>query len=129
MSQERDTSMELSREDWEEIWPHLRAVMNGAREADLRTSVGKIIATLADFPQARDEFLGVLNNPLATPTSNSLMLFVTLAKKRAFDRAVGRGTRLLEGGYAEWNILDEMDGVSSRPQCLDPLSTYILTEL
>ena len=127
MSREVDTTMKLRREDWEEMWPHIQAVMFGAEEAALRTSIEKIVATLADFPQARDEFLRILYNPLATASTNSLTLFVTLAKKMAFERAMARGTRLLEGGYAEWDILDEVGNVSSRPQFLDPLSTYILT--
>ena len=127
MSQEPDTSMELSQQDWLEMWPHLQAVMSGAEEAALRTSIGKIITTLADFPQARDELSRVLNNPLATASSNSLTQFITLAKKTAFKRAFERGTRLLEGGYAEWDILDEVGNVSFHPQCLDTLGTYILT--
>ena len=99
--------------------------MNGAEEVALRTSLGKIITTLADFPEARDEFSRVLNNPLATTSTNSLMLFVTMAEKQAFKRAIERGTRLLKGGYAEWERLEE-DKVSFSPQCLDPLSSNTL---
>ncbi len=121
--------MELSRKDWEEMWPQVQAVMFGAEEATLRTAIGKIITTLADFPQARDEFLRVLYSPLATTSTNSLRQFVMVAERKAFERAIGRGTRLLEGGYTEWERLDEKRNVSSRPQCLDPLSTYVLTNV
>ena len=129
MSQERDTSMELSREDWEEIWPHLRAVMNGVEEAPLRNAIGKILATLADSPQARENFLRVLDNPLATAFTDGLRLFVTKAERMAFERAIGRGLGLLRGGVAEWERLAEEGNVSSRPQGLDQLSTNILIDV
>ena len=117
--------MDLSREDWEEMWPHVRAVMNGAEEAALRTSLTKIITTLADFPQAREEFANVLCDPLAITSVNSLRLFIAFAEKQAFKRAIERGTRLLKGGYAEWERLED-DNVSFSPQCLDPLGSNIL---
>ena len=129
MSQEPDTSMELSQQDWLEMWPYLQDVMAGVEEAALRNTIGKLFAALAEFPQARESFLRVLDNPLATASNNGLRLFVKRAEKKAFERAIRRGLRLLQGGYAEWDRLDEVGNVSFRPQCLDPLSTYILTNL
>lgn len=129
MSREFDTTTELSREDWGEVWPHVQALMAGVQEAPLRNAIGKIFATLAEFPQARENFLRVLDNPLATASTDGLRLFVTWAERKVFERAIGRGLCLLRGGRAEWELLAEEGNVSTRPQCLDKLSTHILTNV
>ncbi len=107
MSQELDTSMELTQEDWNELWPHVRGIVLGVEEPTVRKSVQVIFASLAEFPQARIEFLRVLDDPSATASSNFLAQLVTLAERKAFGRAIRRGTCLLEGSYAEWESLEE----------------------
>lgn len=123
MSREFDTTMALSQEEWLAMKPHVIALMRGAREEALRTSLNSILSPLIDYPEARAKFMMLLNNPFPTAFSNDLMEFITVAQRKAFNRAISRGTRLLEGGYAEWEKLDEEGSVSFRPQCLDSLST------
>ena len=115
--------MELSREDWDELWPHLRAILDGVEEAPLRNAVGRIFATLVNSPQARENFWRVLDHPLATASADGLKRFVRRTERIAFERAIGRGLGLLRGGFAEWERLAEEGNVSSRPQGLDQLST------
>ena len=101
---------------------HIVALMKGAKEEALRTSLGGIISFLTGYPDARDQFSELLCNASATTFSNGLLEFVITAQRKAFERAIGKGTCLLEGGYAEWEELDEKGNVSFRPQCLDPLA-------
>ena len=105
----------LSREEWLAIEPQVKALLRGAREEALRTSVDGILSTLVDYPEARAEFMELVNNTLPTAVSNDLMEFITMAQRKASERALWRGTRLLEGGYAEWEKLDEDGSVSFRP--------------
>ena len=121
--------MELSQEDWEELWPDLRVILDGVEEAPLRNAVAKIYATQVDSPQARENFWRVLDNPLATASTNGLKQFVKRTERVAFERAINRGLGLLRGGLAEWERLAEEGNVSSRPQGLDQLSTNILIDV
>ena len=105
------------------MMPHVNALLGGARNEALRTSLDGILSTLVDYPEARANFVELLNNTFPTALRNELMEFITMAQRRASERALRRGTGLLEGGYAEWEKLDEEGSVSFRPQCLDPLST------
>ena len=123
MSREFDTTIALSQEEWLAMKPHVDALLGGAREAALRTSLNGILSTLVDYPEARAKFVELLNNTFPTAVSNDLMEFITMAQRKASERALWRGTGLLEGGYAEWEKLDEEGSVSFRPECLDPLST------
>ena len=88
MSREFDTRMQLSQEEWLAMRPHVNALMRGAREEALRTSLGGIFSTLVEYPAARAEFMRLLNIPFATALSNRLMEFITWAERRAVRRAI-----------------------------------------
>ena len=81
--------------------------MKGAKEEALRTSLGGIISFLTEYPEVRNQLSELLCNASATAFSNGLLEFATTAQIMAFERAIGKGTCLLEGGYAEWEELDE----------------------
>ena len=120
MSREFDNRMELSLEEWSTLESHVIDFLGKPGGEALRTVTGGILSTLTEYPKARDNFSELICNSFATTISNDLMEFHTMAHRKAFERAIEKGTRLLEGGYAEWEKLDEEGNVSFRPQCLDP---------
>ena len=122
MSRELDTRMEFSKEDLSALVSHVNDFLGRPQEEALMTVTNGILSILIEYPKARDNFSEVICNSFATTISNDLMEFVTMAQRKAFDRAIQKGTRLLEGGYDEWKKLDEEGSVRSRPQCLDHLT-------
>ena len=123
MSRELDTTMQLSEEEWAELSPHLRTIMLEGQEEAFKTFTNQILSNLTESPELRHRLQMLLYEPLGFTLGSKLMQFITMAEARAFERAIRRGTRLVEGGYAEWEKLDEEGSVSFHPQCFDPLRT------
>lgn len=123
MSREVDMTIALSREEWLAMLPHVNALLGGPRDESFWTSVNAIHSTLVNYPEARAYFMEILNNNLPTALRDELMEFIIFAQRNASERALRRGTGLLEGRYAEWEKLDEEGSVSFHPQCLGRFST------